>query len=95
MCTIDCCNYLFDGRTDADEWRSLVRRDELFKRLVAADHTAPHRLAYNSIQLSLNLTKITMAEVRSKVPWGITSKQQNLQVVFIIVNLAVVAHINK
>lgn len=52
-----------------------MRRDELFKRLVAADHAAPCRLAYHSIQLSLNLTKITMAEVRTYglgiAPWGI------------------------
>ncbi|XP_049888030.1 uncharacterized protein LOC126382261 [Pectinophora gossypiella] len=51
----------FDGET----WRSLVQKDELWRRLVLADNSPPYRLAYTAVQLSLNLTRITMAEAYS------------------------------
>ncbi|KAJ2946752.1 hypothetical protein O0L34_g12812 [Tuta absoluta] len=50
----------FDSGTE--NWRSLVQRDDLMRRLVMADNSPPYRLSYTAVQIALNLTKITMAE---------------------------------
>ncbi|KAI5637346.1 acyltransferase family domain-containing protein [Phthorimaea operculella] len=50
----------FDSGTE--NWRSLIQRDEVMRRLVMADNLPPYRLSYTAVQISLNLTKITMAE---------------------------------
>ncbi|CAH0722127.1 unnamed protein product, partial [Brenthis ino] len=43
-----------------DDWHSLLRRDDLMRRVVSADNDAPISLAYTVLQITLNITKFTM-----------------------------------
>ncbi|KAJ0180860.1 hypothetical protein K1T71_002945 [Dendrolimus kikuchii] len=47
---------------DVHNWRWMVHRDELTRRIVAADNRPPYRMAYWTVKITLNITKITMAK---------------------------------
>lgn len=66
-------------RVGLEDWRGLVGRDELMRRLVTADNAPPHHLAFTALQIQLNITKVTMAKVMLDHGCNISSFMPNIK----------------